>query len=91
MVNASKLGFIALKCGHLTPCSGIPFLVYSLSHTHTLSLSLSLFSLSAVRNTWAGRGSMPVVFPPGMADHPCPTLRAKSLSLQGEPADIGKG
>jgi hypothetical protein len=34
---------------------------------------------------------MPVVFPPGMAGHPGPTLRATSLSLQGEPADIGKG
>jgi hypothetical protein len=31
---------------------------------------------------------MPVVFPAGMAGHPCPTLRATSLSLQGEPADI---
>ena len=30
---------------------------------------------------------MPVVFPPGMASHPCPTLRATSLFLQGEPAD----
>jgi hypothetical protein len=45
----------------------------------------------AVGNTWAGWGSMPAVFPPGMAGHPCPTLRATSLSLQGEPADIGKG
>ena len=26
-----------------------------------------------------------------LAGHPCPTLRATSLSLQGEPADIGKG
>jgi hypothetical protein len=45
----------------------------------------------AVGNTWAGWGSMPVVFFPGMAGHLCPTLRATSLSLQGEPADIGKG
>jgi hypothetical protein len=43
----------------------------------------------AVGNTWAGWGSMPVVFFPGMEGHPCPTLRATSLSLQGEPADIG--
>ena len=34
---------------------------------------------------------MPVVFFPGMAGHPCPALRATSLSLQGEPADIVKG
>jgi hypothetical protein len=26
---------------------------------------------SAVGNTWAGWGSIPVVFPPGMAGHPC--------------------
>jgi hypothetical protein len=32
-----------------------------------------------------------IVFP-WMAGHPaCPPLRATSLSLQGEPADIGKG
>ena len=30
---------------------------------------------SAVGNTWDGWGSIPVVFPPGMANHPCPTLR----------------
>jgi len=46
---------------------------------------------SAVGTIWSGWGSMPVVFSPGMAGHPCPTLRATSLSLQGEPADIGKG
>jgi hypothetical protein len=38
---------------------------------------------------------MPVVCFLGMAGHPCPTLRATSLSLllylQGEPADIGEG
>ncbi len=65
MVNASKLGFIALKCGHLTPCSGIPFLVYSLSlsltHTHTLSLSL----LSARREEHMGRAGFDArSFPP---------------------------
>ena len=27
----------------------------------------------------------------GMAGHPVPTLRATSLSLQGDPAKIGKG
>jgi hypothetical protein len=36
---------------------------------------------SAVGTTWAGWGSMPVVFFPGMAGRPCPTLRATSLSL----------
>jgi hypothetical protein len=36
-------------------------------------------------------GSIPVVFVPGMAGHPCLILRATSLSLQGEPANIGKG
>jgi len=46
---------------------------------------------SAVWNTWAGWGSIPVVFPPGMAGHPCLILRARSLSLQGDPANIGKG
>ena len=30
-------------------------------------------------------------FPPWMAGHPCLTLRARSLSLQGDPANIGKG
>ena len=39
---------------------------------------------------WAGWGSIPV-FPPGMAGHPCLTLRARSLSLQGDPANIRKG
>jgi hypothetical protein len=33
---------------------------------------------------------MPVFFSPGMADHPCLILRATSLSLQGDPANIGK-
>ena len=28
---------------------------------------------------------------PWMAGHPCLTLRARSLSLQGDPANIGKG
>ena len=46
---------------------------------------------SAVGDAWAGWGSIPVVFPPGMAGHPCLILRATSLSLQGEPANIGKG
>jgi hypothetical protein len=36
-------------------------------------------------------GSIPVVFFPGMAGHPCLTLRATSLSLQGDPANTGKG
>jgi len=31
------------------------------------------------------------VFPPWMAGHPCLTLRARSLSLQGDPVNIGKG
>jgi len=30
-------------------------------------------------------------FPPVVAGHPCPILRAMSLSLQGEPPNIGKG
>jgi hypothetical protein len=34
----------------------------------------------AVGNTWAGWGSMPIIFSPGMAGHPCHTLRATSLS-----------
>jgi len=34
--------------------------------------------------------SIPVVFFPGMAGHPCSTLRAISLSLQGEPAYTAK-
>jgi len=46
---------------------------------------------SAVGNTWAGWGSIPVFFFPGMAGHPCLILRATSLSLQGDPANIGKG
>ena len=47
--------------------------------------------------TWGQPGTggvrcqrMPVVFFPGMAGHPCPTLRAVSLSLQGAAANIGK-
>jgi len=47
--------------------------------------------LSSVGSTLAGWGSMPVFFSPGMAGHPCPTLRAKFLSIQGDPANIGKG
>ena len=31
------------------------------------------------------------IFSPWMAGHPCLTLRARSLSLQGDPANIGKG
>jgi hypothetical protein len=31
------------------------------------------------------------IFFPWMAGHPCLTLRATSLSLQGDPANIGKG
>ena len=46
---------------------------------------------SAVGNTWAGWGSIPVFFPPGMAGHSCLILRSTSLSLQGDPANIGKG
>jgi hypothetical protein len=46
---------------------------------------------SSFQNTWAGWGSMPVFFFPGMAGHLCLTLRARSLSLQGDPANIGKG
>ena len=42
-------------------------------------------------NTWAGWGSISVGFPPAMAGHPCLILRATSLSLQGDPANIGKG
>ena len=38
-----------------------------------------------------GFDQIPVGFFPGMAGHPCLTLRATSLALQGEPADIGKG
>jgi len=45
---------------------------------------------SAVGNTWAGWGLIPVVFFAGMAGHPCVILRATSLSLQGDPANIGK-
>ena len=41
--------------------------------------------------TWAGWGSIPVVFFLGVAGHPCPTLRAISLSVPGEPAYTGKG
>jgi hypothetical protein len=36
-------------------------------------------------------GFDPRTFFPGMAGHPCLILRAPSLSLQGEPANIGKG
>jgi len=32
-----------------------------------------------------------IVFFPGVAGHPCPTLRAISLSLQRDPAHNGKG
>ena len=32
-----------------------------------------------------------LLFSPWMAGHPCLTLRARSLSLQGDPANIGKG
>ena len=38
---------------------------------------------------WGTHG--PGVFFPGMAGHPCLILRATSLSLQGDPANIGKG
>ena len=31
------------------------------------------------------------IFFPWLAGHPCLTLRAMSLSLQGDPANIGKG
>ncbi len=41
-------------------------------------------------NTWAGWGSISVVFPPGMSGPPCLTLRATSLFLQGDPANIRK-
>jgi hypothetical protein len=41
MVNALKVGFFALKCGHQTPRSGITFLSL-LSLSFSLSLSLSL-------------------------------------------------
>ena len=34
---------------------------------------------------------MPVFFSPWMAGHTCPTPRSTSLSLQGDPANIGKG
>ena len=46
---------------------------------------------SAVGNTWAGWGSIPLVFFLGVSGHPCLILRATSLSLQGEPANIGLG
>ncbi len=36
-------------------------------------------------------GFDPRSFFPGMAGHPCLILRATSLSLQGDPANIGKG
>jgi hypothetical protein len=36
--------------------------------------------------TLGGWSSIPVVFFPGMAGHPCLTPSAISLSLQGEPA-----
>jgi hypothetical protein len=39
----------------------------------------------------AGWGSMPVFFPPGISCHPCPSLRATSLSLKGDLANIGMG
>jgi hypothetical protein len=35
--------------------------------------------------------AVPIVSTPGMAGHPCATLGAISLSLQGEPACTGKG
>ena len=44
----------------------------------------------AVGNTWAGWGSMPVIFFAGMAGHPCPTLRATSLSLSKENRQISE-
>ncbi len=56
----------------------------------SLSLSLSLSQRSAVGNAWAGWGSIPVFFP-WMAGHPCLTLRVRSLSLQGDPENSGKG
>jgi hypothetical protein len=52
--------------------------------------SLRRLRRSAVEETWAGRGSMPVVFSPGMACHPCPTLRATSLSLSKENRKISE-
>ena len=45
-----------------------------------LSLSLSLNKLLSLSLSLSG-----------MAGHPVPTLRATSLSLQGDPAKIGKG
>jgi hypothetical protein len=36
-------------------------------------------------------GSIPVLFFPSMSVHPFLTLRATSLSLPGDPANIGKG
>jgi hypothetical protein len=53
-------------------------------------LSLSLLSLSL--SLYMGRvGFDSRIFFPWMAGHPCLTLRARSLSLQGDPANIGKG
>jgi len=58
-----------------------------------LSLSLSLTHTTTTKRSamgaWPGWGSIPVLFP-WMAGHPCLTLRARSLSLQGDPANIGK-
>ena len=60
---------------------------WSLS-SRDLSLACSLArSLSLAR----AHTLLSVVFSPGMAGHPCPTVSATSLSLQGALADTGNG
>ena len=46
---------------------------------------------SAVGNAWAGWGSIPVFFFPLDGRSPVSHPTARSLSLQGDPANIGKG
>jgi hypothetical protein len=54
----------------------------------SLSLSLSTFSHFVLSLSLTLSLSLSLC---GMACHPCLILRATSLSLQGEPANIGKG
>ena len=56
-----------------------------------VSILINSCSPSLPRDLPLSLSSIPVVCFPGMAGHPCPTLRATSLSFQGEPSDIGKG
>jgi hypothetical protein len=45
---------------------------------------------SAVGNTWARWGSIPVVFFPGMAGHPCPTLSHPTCDVPFPPRRTGE-